>query len=261
MNFRNLNWETLKFGAMTPNPNQPGFSSCKPVNPVIIQLPNLFFPFGVSEPNPEKKITKYSLPISLGVVATASPIERELLAKFEQGDEWLPKYAASHSDEFFNGKKKSIEVCKELYNPIVKVDQNPEKALKYGPRLSPEVKHSSETGDFYSIECRDTDNTLIKPTDIKRGSRGYASIELTSLYSVAGKAFGATWVVRSVRITQHAATQAPPIDLNMYGDCPAELEADMHAVLDDYEKNAQGKREPEESKEAPTPAKKAKSKK
>lgn len=260
-NFYNIKWDTIEFTPFTANPKQPGFKSCRPKSTLTIQLPASKLPFALSEPNVERSITKYKLPIAIGGGEGATKLQNDCLAKFEEFDEFLPKYASEHAQDFFGTKKKSIDVCKELMNPMVKVDQDPEKAAKYGARISPEVKHSDDHG-FYSIDCRDTDGSPMSPMDIKRGSHGYVTIELASLYSVSGKAFGATWVVRAVRITQHAATEAPPISLDMYGDCPPELEAAMHAVLNDYEKreredaDATKKTADEEAK--PNPAKKAK---
>jgi len=266
MNFRNFKPETIKFSGLTANPKQPGFSSCKPESPCLIQLPNLQFPFGVSEPNVEKRILKYSLPISLSG-EDPTGIKAELKKKFEDFENWLAGYASEHSEMFFDSKKKkSAEVCKELMNSTLKVDKNKEKAAKYGARLSPTVQHSEESG-FYNVEVYDTDGKEMAPSDIKRQCKGYATIELTSLYSVGGKAFGATWVVRVIRITQHAASQAPPIALDMYGDCPPELEAALlalpipgeHAIAD-YEHAAVGDKiqRAEEEEEGAKSTKKAK---
>lgn len=247
----------VSFACGSRNTKTTGFSSCKPESSVILQLPNLFLPFGLSEPNPEKGINKYSLPISLGG-PNPKPIERELLTKLEAFDEWLAEYASKNAQQFFGVAKKSVEVCRELMNPTVKLDKNPENAAKYGPRVAPSVQHT-EDGGFYNTECRDVDNTVMRVTDIKRQSSGYVQIELTSLYSVGGKAFGATWVVRAVRITAHAAHAAPPIDVDMYGDCP-NFEAALLALpipepkttIQEYEEEEEGGDEEEETK---TPAK------
>lgn len=224
MDFRKFDFNNIEFEALTANPNAPSYQSCKPKQPVMVQLPNLEMPFAVSLPNPEKKITKHSLPLAL----KGSKFEQDLIKFVDDFDEALINYAHKHSTAFF-GKQQTLEVCRAFANMTKKVDDNAEKAAKYGPRLSPTVQISDD-GVFYNTQVYDIDKKKIGPLDIQKHSSGYVTIELTSLYVVAGKAFGAIWVVRNVQITKHAMSEAPPIDFSMYDDCPPELEAAMLAI-------------------------------
>ena len=221
MNINNIDWNKLVVPALEESKKQPGFKSCNPTyegKPLQIQTGISYLPFGASPPNPEKKILKWSLPIARDHNGKPfSAVTATMFGKLEAFDQWVIQYIFENPLPFF-GVAKKRDIVEEFYNKTSKYDKKPENAAKYGPRFSPVLPFVEETKAFKDITCLDVNGTPIGPENIKRGTQAIIIYELASIYSVAGKACGATWNVRSIRIVRHASNEAPAIDISMYGE-------------------------------------------
>ena len=243
MNFRDFKFSDLSIPTLEASPTQPGYKSSKPTlkgtgKSVMLQVPLSLLPFGASPPNPEKKILKWSLPIARDeAVGVTRPINKEFFDKMQSLDESLAQFASDNAKMFFGTDKKSYEICWEFLNKTLKWDKNVEKREKYGPRIQPGLMHDDETDTFAQITVTNPKKQPIGVRDVLSKSKGYVTIELTSIYSVAEKAYGWTWATRRIDIVQVDQNQAPEPDRNMYGDCP-EIpdEAFMNIVIPESSK-------------------------
>lgn len=221
MNINNVDWSKLVIPALEESKKQPGFKSCSPTydgKPLLIQSGISYLPFGASPPNPEKKILKWTLPIARDLRnAPFSAITTTMFEKLDVFDQFSIQHIFENPLPFF-GMTKKRDIVEEFYNKAVKYDKNPVNAAKYGPRFAPVLPFIEETKSFKDITCMDVNGTPIDPATIKNGTQAIIIFELASFYSVAGKACGATWIVRSIRVVRHASNEAPPIDISMYGE-------------------------------------------
>lgn len=228
MNFKNIDVSKIKFGDLVESKKQKGYKSGNITyegQPLLIQFPLVMFPFGVSPPNAEHGITKYSLQISRDENGATKPIIGELFQKFEEIEKHLLNHAFENAAAYFGGKK-SLETCKDFMNKVLKYDKNEEKAAKYGPRLSPVVPYDFENHKFIEVECFDIDGSPISPDLVGKKSKGFVTVHVATNYSVGAKAYGITMTVKSIKVKKHASNAAPPIQEDMYGVDP-ELEAAM----------------------------------
>lgn len=231
MNFTEIDVSKIKFGELVESKKQKGYRSGNITyegQPLLIQVPFVLFPFGVSPPNPDLGITKWSLSIARDENGVTKPIVGEFFKKIEEIENRFLHYVSENAQDYFGGKK-SLETCKDFMNKIVKYDKNAENAAKYGPRIAPVVPYDTENNKFYDIECYDVDKSEISPEKVQRKSKGMATIQLATNYSVGGKAYGITMNTKIIKVLKHASNAAPPIKDNMYGYDP-ELEAAMLAA-------------------------------
>lgn len=231
MDFRKIDASKIVFGELIESKKQKGYKSGNITyegQSLLIQVPLVFFPFGVSAPNEDHGITKWSLPISRDENGSTKPIVGELFKKLEEIENRLLNYVSENAQTFF-GAKKSLETCRDFMNKILKYDKNHENATKYGPRIGPVVPYDFDNHKFIDIECIDVDGTTISPEKVGKKSKGFCTIQIATIYSVGSKAYGITMNVRSIKIMKHASNAPPPIQVDMYGADP-ELEAAMLAA-------------------------------
>lgn len=158
---------------------------------IVVRVPSLRAPFGISAPNDQVK--DYYLSLSL------TP---EVEEKFTEIDDHIASYVAENSVELL-GKKVAVDVIKDLLlNPIVKKAKD----AKYSNTIK--MKASSGEGrnpsDFYVSK---TDKVSIN--EIRPGSSIETIIEISQIWFINGK-FGASVkllqgkVAPSTRLTEYA---------------------------------------------------------
>ena len=286
-----INLDLLNVPKLEASKKQPGFRSSKPMHngkTLFIQTHNVYFPFGISPPNPEKNVKKWSIPISEKTNGVITPLNAQLFNKHIELDEWLMNYAMTNHKEFFDHPVvKSRDVYEEHLNHTVKSDKNPEKTEQYGRRIAPTIMTDEETGRFQELEVIIVNPawqppTIINPKTGKRipnpeydasiqhylpvdplsvvaKSMGEVLYEKKSVYSVNHKAFGYTWVARRIVVTRFGEEPAPEHDADLYAE---HVDMEFDDALANMEMPTGGKREREEeeevSDEPSTPIKKSK---
>ncbi len=231
MNFTSIDWKKLEVPELKESETQKGYKSCNPTyegKALQVQFPLAYLPFGASPPSPANGIEKWSLPVGRDENGSTKPIIGALFAKFEAFDEHLIDHAFEHSLTFFGSQKKR-DIIAEFMNKTIKVDKNAVNAAKYGPRLQPTLAFDKETEKFTGIVCEDVDGSPLDIEKISKRSKGFVTVRLGQIYSVGGKAFGATWYVTRIKVMKHSADEAPPIQQDMYGEDP-ELDAILLAM-------------------------------
>jgi hypothetical protein len=276
-----INLDLLYVPKMELSKKQPGFYSSKPTHnrkTLFIQTHDVYFPFGISPPNPEKNIKKWSIPISEKTNGDITPLNAQLFNKHIELDEWLMNYAMANHKEFFDHPTvKSRDVYEEHLNLTVKSDKNPEKTEQYGRRIAPTIMTNEETGRFQELEVMtinpewqpkyipnpktgkyipnpEYDASIPEflpadPLSIIPKSMGRVTYELKSTYCVNHKAFGFTWVARKIVVIRFGEDPAPDPDMNLYAE-PMEFED----ALANMEMPTGGKREREEEEVSNEPS-------
>lgn len=189
----NINASNITFSDVKKNARNGGKSINILLNgkAIVVRVPSLRAPFGISAPNDQVK--EYYLSLSL------TP---EVEEKFTEIDDHIASYVAENSVELL-GKKVAVDVIKDLLlNPIVKKARD----AKYSNTIK--MKASSGEGrnpsDFYVSK---TDKVSIN--EIRPGSSIETIIEISQIWFINGK-FGASVkllqgkVAPSTRLTEYA---------------------------------------------------------
>lgn len=191
---------------------------------LFITTHEVFFPFGISPPNLEKKIKKWSLPISEKTNGIITPQNQELFSMHDQLDDHLMKHLMENPKYNFGHETvKSLDVYEGNLNRTAKSDkEHPEKTEQYGRRIAPIIMTDEKTGHFQEFQTmiknpeynsktnKDVPKYLpIDPMSIVPRSMGYVTYKLQSSYIFGKRAFGYTWVVSSVVVTRFGADPAP----------------------------------------------------
>src|SRR6188768_3687208 len=187
MLFNKIDWNDLEIPPLVESKKQIGYRASTPTlkggKQVIIQAPMGTFPFGVSPPKPEKNIKKWSISLAKMDNGATKPIMEEFFSKMEEFDEFLINYAHKNSKEFF-GKQLGLETVREFYNKVVKIDDDPANAAKYGPRISPVIGYNEETRKFDDIPCKNVDKSDLPIDKVPQRSKGILQFRLGQIYCV-----------------------------------------------------------------------------
>lgn len=279
INPKDINIDNLTIPSLEDSQRQPGFRSCKPMyndKNLFILTHEVYLPFGLSAPRPEKNVKKWSLPISEKTNGVITDRNKTFFSKHEELDQYLLNYVMTNAKEFFGHETlKSKDFYEGNQNLTPKVDsEHPEKTEKYGRNISPTITTDDTTGKFINFEAMvinpewqpktiynhatkkhepnpKYDASIprylsIDPMTIVPKSMGYVTYQLQTVYSVNKKAFGYTWVARSVVITRFGSEPVPLPDLDIYDDEQPGLDEAL-ANMD------MPKRQREEEEEAPVP--------
>jgi hypothetical protein len=171
---QNINMTAVNFSELKKNPKGGKFINIT-INgkPIIMQLPALRAPFGMSQPNDQVK--DYYLSLSL---------VPEVEEKFKELDELIIKYVSENSVQLL-GKQLTPDVIRDLLlNPLVKVAKD----QKYSNTIK--MKCSSNAGknvvDFYVSK-----NEKMNVDDIRGGTSIETIVEVSQIWFINGK-FGAS---------------------------------------------------------------------
>lgn len=203
-NIQNIDASNITFSELKKNPRGGKFINISMNGkPIVLRLPALRAPFGISLPNDQVK--DYYLSLSL---------MPEVEEKFREIDEHIIKYVAENSVQLL-GKTLTPDVIRDLLlNPLVKTAKD----AKYSNTIK--MKCSSNSGknvvDFYVSKTE-----KVHVDDIRGGSSIETIVELSQIWFINGK-FGA-----SIKLLQ--AKIAPTTKLTDYafGDEEEEEEIEI----------------------------------
>lgn len=161
--------------------------------PLIMQLPTMKAPFGVSEWSDEKTGTKkYYFDLSFDGMAA-----NEELAKtyemFKAMDAKVLNDGMDNSMAWFKKRYTSIEIMDALFSPSVKMPKDE----KYSPTIKLPLAQSQ--GEF-KCGVFDGDRNRVNILDMNtKGAEVTAIIQLVGIWLAGGK-FGVSWKVQQLRI-------------------------------------------------------------
>ena len=164
-------------------------------SPLIVQLPTMKAPFGVSRWCDDKgNVEKYSLDLSFG---GSSDKVAKTLEIFKSLDMKILQDGMDNSMNWFKKKYTSVEVMEALYYPIVRQP----KEEKYSPTIKLPLAFGDGTFKFNAF---DNNKNKIDLLDVNtKGVDVTAIIQCTGLWIAGGK-FGCSWKVQQLRLTPRA---------------------------------------------------------
>ena len=161
---------------------------------IIMQTPYMFAPFGLSE-YPTELGPKYSLDLSF-ISKTDNEDVNIFYNTLQQIDEFMIQKAVVNSVEWF-GSKKSEEIIKEFYRPLIK----PGKPKNTNECYPDTVKFKIRTnGDTINVEAFDTNASKIDIMQLQNGSKNRCIFEISPVWFV-NKNFGLTLNLIQVQIS------------------------------------------------------------
>lgn len=185
---------------------------------LFLQTPKMSCPFGLSAFD-AGDYTKYSLDLSFnGMDGEGKNCEamKDFYDKMDAFDSKLVQDAVKNSQPWFKKKKTSLEVCKALYNPQIRLSKDKETGEpngQYPPTFK--VKMPNRDGRFTS-DVFDLDRKKVANEDLEsylvKGSQVQALIQCVGIWVVDGK-FGCNWKVQQLRVW-------PPKGLSGYSFLP-----------------------------------------
>lgn len=175
--------------------------------PLILQTPKMSMPWSMGKFDGD--IPKYSVDLSFKGM-DGNPALETFYSALAKLDEKLVEDGVKNSMPWFKKKKQSVEVCKALFAPQIKLskDKNGEPDGKYPPTLK--VKVPWRDGNF-QCNAYDTNKKLIENdlSDVLvKGSQVQALIQCVGIWFAGGK-YGCSWKVVQMKVT-------PPTGINGY---------------------------------------------
>ena len=162
---------------------------------IVMQIPNMVTPFGLSEYTPENGSgpVKYSIDFSFKGYTEDAKLDK-CLRKFREIDEKMIDLAVENSQQWF-GKKMSKEVVEELYRPLIKESKQPD---KYAPTLK--IKIRTRADNTMSMDAFDVDRNPFNMSCFQPGTSAKSIVEFAPVWFV-NKQFGLTLTMLQMGIT------------------------------------------------------------
>lgn len=171
--------------------------------PLLLQLPEMSAPFGVSKWTGEGK-TKFSLDLSF-----AGKENRKVLQTFFDNMTNLDKKfitdAIENSPTWFNKKYTSFEVVEALYTAMVKFAKDKttgEVTDKYPATFKmsiPVAKDGSFDCEVFDAKCQPTSLAALEAKGGIKGARVTAIVQCLGIW-IAGSKFGCSWKVVQMKV-------------------------------------------------------------
>lgn len=218
-----------------------------------IQTPVMRLPFGISPPNPDKQIMKYSAQLSFDGM-DKDPKIRAFYDALVALDEHMIDLGVQNSVAWFGGKK-SRDVVMEKYQPILK----PSKKAEYAPTFKLQVREiykayktvggkrepDLDAGKKLEPVLYDLDDNRLDYGDfdicdaVPRGSLAKVRIEVGSVW-FSSLGYGLTLRFSMARVKPSAVVQGPPP-----GDKEEFTSAESYAPAPHAEEGEMAEGEPE----------------
>lgn len=164
-------------------------------SPIVLQLPTMKAPFGVSGwTNDKGVIEKYSLDLSFNGMDSSEKLS-STYELFKGIDDLVVTTALENSTEWFKKRYTSKEVMEALYTPIVKVPKDD----KYAPTIKLPLKEVPGGGGFTCAAFDTNRNKLDLKSANCKGSDVTAIVNLSHIWIAGGK-FGVSWKVSQLRV-------------------------------------------------------------
>ena len=165
--------------------------------PLLIQLPAMKAPFGVSEWSDEKTgAKKYSLDLSFDGVANNQALA-DTFNMLKELDAKILNDGMENSVSWLKKRYTAIEIVEALFYPSIKMPKDD----KYSPTMKLSLAHNQ--GEFKCLvfdSCRNPLNILETNT---KGAEVTAIVKLAGVWLAGGK-FGISWKVEQLRIAPRA---------------------------------------------------------
>lgn len=177
-------------------------------NPLIVQTPEMYAPFGVSSfsndaGDPNAQPIKYSLDLAFKNVSTKAS-ERCFLKVLKEFDRRVIATTFENSMAWLKKKFQSLEVIEALYTHSIKVPKDRDTGDvtdKYPPsfKMTIPTKDGKFMCDAYDVDGSDLDlASMIKDGSIK-GANVTAIMRCTGIWIAGGK-FGCSWRAMQIRV-------------------------------------------------------------
>lgn len=204
-----LDINEIKFGAVKTNPSggKSIYVSHKG-NPIIMQIPEMRCPFGLSKwdktekgiDGTEKDSFKYDLLLGFDGMDGRDSL-KSFFSKIDGFDKKLMEQGMENSMNWLGKKISKIEVIEELYTPMVRHSrdkQTGEITDKYPPTFKVTVPYRD--GKF-QCEVYGADNKEVDLSTINlQGSRATCIMQCTGVW-VVGKKFGCSWKLLQAKVS------------------------------------------------------------
>lgn len=167
-------------------------------NPIVLQTPEMYAPFGRQVWENEKGGKKFTLDLAFKDMASR-PQLKAFFDKMTELDAKLVHDGTVNSFEWLNKKGVSEEVVKALYTKLVKypLDKQGEINTKYPPTFK--LTLPWKDGNF-QCEVYDQNKNLVDFNNMEtKGAKVSAIIQCLGIWVAAGK-YGCTWKVLQMRV-------------------------------------------------------------
>ena len=163
--------------------------------PLIIQTPKMYMPWGMGKFEGDGGNVKYSLDLSFKNMESNENMEAFYKA-ISAFDERLVDDGVKNSMAWFKKKKQSVEVCKALYAPMIKVsrDKDGEPNGKFPPTFKCKVPFRDGT---FLCDAYDSNRKLIEDdlsSVLVKGGQCQALIQCVGIWFAGGK-YGCSWKI------------------------------------------------------------------
>lgn len=190
--------------------------------PLIMQLPKMSAPFGVSR-WADDKTEKYSLDLSFKGRETDENIQKAY-DMFMALDKKIIRDAMENSPAWFKKKIASIDVMEALYHPIVRQPKDD----KYAPTIKLPLAYADNA---FKCLAFDASKKVVNLADVNlKGAEVVSIVQCTGIW-IAGGGAGCSWKVNQLKVF-------PKPSLNTY----AFQDDDDDAVADADDADAVGER-------------------
>ena len=194
---KNFNAENLMIGDMSKNKAGGNQVTLKynDDKKIIMQIPELTTPFGLSEYTPDNGVgqVKYSIDFSFKGHTENARIQ-SFMNKMRAIDEKMISLAVENSPTWF-GKQMSKEVVEELYRPLVKESKQPE---KYAPTIKLKIRTRPDSS--MALEAFDENQQTFDMTGFVPGTKAKCIVDFAPIWFV-NKQFGLTLNILQMKIT------------------------------------------------------------
>jgi hypothetical protein len=165
---------------------------------IILQVPAMNAPFGLSEYVPDNKSNpvKYSIDFSFRGHEDDPKICR-YLNLMRNLDSYMIDMGVEHSKTWF-GKEMSREVVGELYRPLVKESKQPE---KYAPTIKMKIRTRQDNNTLVVEAFNSVDRSSFDINDFQSGTNGKCIVDFAPIWFV-NKQFGLTLTILQLEVCE-----------------------------------------------------------
>ena len=167
--------------------------------PMIVQIPAMIAPYGISKWDNDKGVVKVHLEVSFGDYHN-NPTLKTIYDKMTELDNKFVADALENSIAWLKTKYTKLDVVQVLYTRMVKFSKDKETGEisdKYPPTMKLQIpyKDGKYACEVYDQKCQ---RVNLEDVDTKRASVT-AIVQCTGLW-VAGMKFGITWKVIQMKV-------------------------------------------------------------
>lgn len=165
---------------------------------IILQVPAMNAPFGLSEYVPDNKSNPVKYSIDFSFRGHQEDIKIGNYLKLMRNlDSYMIDAGVQNSKAWF-GKEMSKEVVSELYRPLVKESKQPE---KYAPTIKMKIRTRPDTNTLIVEAFNSTDRTPFDINTFQPGTNGKCIVDFAPIWFV-NKQFGLTLTILQLEVCE-----------------------------------------------------------